>query len=83
MILQNLCQIHPESEVQLNAGHRIKLRESRDPTDPLGPQHSIVVASTISVKESENGSCSELFITTKDRAGLLVDVVSVLKVNIY
>jgi UTP:GlnB (protein PII) uridylyltransferase len=38
-----------------------------------------VVKTDIAVTEAENGSCSVLKITTVDRAGLLVDIVSVLK----
>ncbi|KAG2488637.1 hypothetical protein HYH03_012805 [Edaphochlamys debaryana] len=38
-----------------------------------------VVQTTIDVSEASNGSCSVLKITTKDRPGLLVDIVRVLK----
>jgi UTP:GlnB (protein PII) uridylyltransferase len=51
----------------------------RDQTHPLGPKARSVVQTTIEVRESPNGSCSILAVTTSDRPGLLVDVVSVLK----
>jgi prephenate dehydratase len=38
-----------------------------------------VVQTTIEVREAPNGSCSILDVTTADRPGLLVDIVSVLK----
>ncbi len=38
-----------------------------------------VVQTTIDVAEASNGSCSVLKITTRDRPGLLVDIVRVLK----
>jgi len=48
-----------------------------DNAKPLGSR--AVVQTTIDVVEADNGSCSILKIKTRDRAGLLVDIVRVLK----
>lgn len=45
---------------------------------PLGVRRSLV-QTTIDVSEAPNGTCSILKISTTDRPGLLVDIVSVLK----
>lgn len=78
-VLTNLMRFYPETTDQLNSGHRVRLPESRDPTAPLGPRKRIVVDTDIKIKEGPTGSYSELYITTTDRTGLLVDVVSTLK----
>lgn len=51
----------------------------RDSTSPLGMRRRAVTPTVIEVVEAPNGSCSVLKLTTRDRPGLLVDVVSVLK----
>lgn len=51
---------------------------SSDDAPKLG-QVRKVVQTTIDVAEASNGSCSVLKITTRDRPGLLVDIVRVLK----
>lgn len=78
-VLGNLVETFPESSDQLNAGHRVKLPESRDPTLPLGPRRRIVVETDIVLREGATSTFTELFITTDDRNGLLVDVVATLK----
>eukprot|EP00210_Caulerpa_lentillifera_P003782 g3613.t1 len=78
-VLASLMRFHPETSDLLNSAHRVKLPESRDPTAPLGPRKRIVVDTDILIKEGPTGSYSELYIKTKDRTGLLVDVVATLK----
>eukprot|EP00210_Caulerpa_lentillifera_P000088 g84.t1 len=78
-VLSNLMKFHPETSKQLNSAHRVRLPKTRDPTAPLGPRKRIVVETDIRIQEGPTGSYSELHIRTKDRTGLLVDVVSTLK----
>jgi UTP:GlnB (protein PII) uridylyltransferase len=80
-IIQNMLQYHPESGEVLAAGPagRSVRSSSRDPTNPLGASKRADVNTTIAVRDAPNGSCSILHITTRDRPGLLVDIVSVLK----
>lgn len=78
-ILENLTKYHPNSIPQLEVGHPVNLPERRDETDPLGPRKRFAVDTTIDIEESSNGSCSEVYVRTKDRPGLLVDIVAVLK----
>ena len=52
---------------------------TRDPLVHLGLKRRSSVPTTIDVSEADNGSCSVLDISTTDRPGLLVDIVSVLK----
>lgn len=81
-IIQNMLQYHPESGEVLAAGPGGRSASSvaaRDPTNPLGASKRADVNTTIAVRDAPNGSCSILHITTRDRPGLLVDVVSVLK----
>uniref|UniRef100_A0A383VZI1 ACT domain-containing protein n=1 Tax=Tetradesmus obliquus TaxID=3088 RepID=A0A383VZI1_TETOB len=77
-IINNMLYYHPESSETLVAGKSFQ-PPSRDQTHPLGPKARAVVQTTIEVKEAPNGSCSLLAVTTRDRPGLLVDIVSVLK----
>lgn len=77
-IINNMLYYHPEAGDSLAAGQGFKA-SSRDVTSPLGPKARSVVQTTIEVEEAPNGSCSICRITTTDRPGLLVDVVSVLK----
>ncbi|KIY99044.1 Unknown protein DS12 from 2D-PAGE of leaf Flags: Precursor [Monoraphidium neglectum] len=77
-IINNLLYYHPESSEALAAGQPAR-SSSRDSTSPLGPKARSVVQTTIEVAEADNGSCSVCKISTRDRPGLLVDVVSVLK----
>lgn len=77
-IINNLLYYHPESSESLAAGQGFKA-PTRDVTSPLGLKARAVVPTTIEVVESPNGSCSICRITTADRPGLLVDIVSVLK----
>lgn len=67
-----------ESSETLAAGKSVAT-PTRDQTQPLGPKARAVVQTTIEVREAPNGSCSILDVTTADRPGLLVDIVSVLK----
>ncbi|GMH37062.1 hypothetical protein BSKO_04935 [Bryopsis sp. KO-2023] len=78
-ILGNLTKFHPESIDQLGVAHPVNLPQSRDATEPLGPRHRVVVDTTIDIEEHASGCYTELFVTTLDRPGLLVDIVSVLK----
>ena len=78
-VLESLMYYFPETSDQLNAAHRVKLKDTRDPTAPLGPRRRIVVDTQITIRESASGSYSELLINTDDRSGLLIDVVSTLK----
>ena len=67
-----------ESSESLVAG-KAAAQSSRDQTHPLGPRARAVVQTTIEVREAPSGSCSILGVVTRDRPGLLVDIVSVLK----
>jgi UTP:GlnB (protein PII) uridylyltransferase len=78
-IIQNMLTYHPESGEVLAAGSRRAPLPTRDPTNPLGAAQRSDVQTTIAVRDADNGSCSLLHITTRDRPGLLVDIVSVLK----
>jgi hypothetical protein len=82
-IIQNMLQYHPEAGEVLAAGSRRSALPTRDPTNPLGANLRTAADSsqqtTIAVRDAPNGSCSLLHITTRDRPGLLVDIVSVLK----
>lgn len=78
-ILENMAKYHPESIPQLNVAHPVNLPDSRDSTRPLGPRQRFAVDTTIEIEEHDGGSCSEVYVTTKDRPGLLVDIVAVLK----
>eukprot|EP00878_Enallax_costatus_P000763 GHUV01000881.1.p1 GENE.GHUV01000881.1~~GHUV01000881.1.p1 ORF type:complete len:288 (+),score=90.49 GHUV01000881.1:150-1013(+) len=77
-IINNMLYYHPESGEILAAGKSFQ-PPVRDQTHPLGPKARAVVQTTIEVKEAPSGSCSILYVTTRDRPGLLVDIVSVLK----
>lgn len=77
-IINNMLYYHPESSETLAAGKSVAT-PTRDQTHPLGPKARAVVQTTIEVREAPNGSCSTLDVTTADRPGLLVDIVSVLK----
>lgn len=72
-----LCSLQESSE-SLAAG-KSRSVTTRDPTSPLGLKARSVVQTTIEVRDAPNGSCSVLDVTTWDRPGLLVDIVSVLK----
>lgn len=78
-ILDNLTTYHPESENLLSFGRRVRIGETPDLTEPLGPGRRTAVDTTIRIRDDDTGSHSEVFITTQDRPGLLVDIVSVLK----
>lgn len=77
-IINNLLYYHPESGEALAAGQPART-SSRELTSPLGPKARSVVQTTIEVEEAPNGSCSICKVSTRDRPGLLVDIVSVLK----
>lgn len=77
-IINNMLYYHPESSESLAAGKPFQ-SPSRDSTSPLGTKGRSVVQTTIEVVEAPNGSCSILKVSTSDRPGLLVDIVSVLK----
>ncbi|CAD7695727.1 unnamed protein product [Ostreobium quekettii] len=78
-ILNNMTTFHPESADRLSYGPRVRRAASRDATEPLGPSHRNAVDTTIRIREDDTGSHSEVFITTWDRPGLLVDIVATLK----
>lgn len=78
-IISNMLQYHPESAENLAAGQSTSVFPQRDATNPLGLKMRSVVPTTIEVVEHEGGSCSVLKLITRDRPGLLVDIVSVLK----
>jgi hypothetical protein len=65
-----------ESSGDLAAGKPMQ-PSSRDPTSPLGLKARTVVQTTIEVEEAANGTCSVLSVKTRDRPGLLVDIVQV------
>ncbi len=67
-IINNMLQYHPESGESLVAG-KPSMGSSRDPTAPLGLKARSVVQTTIEIREDDNGSCSLLDITTRDRWG--------------
>lgn len=77
-IINNMLYYHPESAEALAAGSPAAQPE-RDVTRPLGPRTRAVVQTTIEVEDAKNGSCSLLKVSTRDRPGLLVDIVRVLK----
>eukprot|EP01025_Chloroclados_australasicus_P017130 TRINITY_DN1871_c3_g1_i1.p1 TRINITY_DN1871_c3_g1~~TRINITY_DN1871_c3_g1_i1.p1 ORF type:complete len:314 (+),score=23.46 TRINITY_DN1871_c3_g1_i1:106-942(+) len=79
-ILNNLLYFHPESQQSMAwGGSRPRKPARRDLTAPLGAEKHVEVKTTIKVENHTSGSYSELFITTIDRPGLLVDIVRVLK----
>lgn len=76
-IINNMLYYHPESAQVLAAGQPSE--SSRDVTKPLGPRRRVAVQTNVEVRDAPNGTCSILDVTTRDRPGLLVDIVSVLK----
>lgn len=76
-IINNMMSYHPDSKESFAAGQ--PAGNDRDPTAPLGLKRRAVVPTTIKVSEHVTGSCSVLDITTRDRPGLLVNIVGVLK----
>lgn len=75
-IIYSLMSLFPETASQLAAGETGQREAS---TGPLGRRRRVIVPTTIEVSEASNGSCSVLKVTTRDRPGLLVDIVRVLK----
>lgn len=78
-IINSLLALYPETAGQLSTGEAQTATATRDLTSPLGRRRRIVVPTTIDVVEASNGSCSVLKVVTRDRPGLLVDIVRVLK----
>eukprot|EP01023_Acetabularia_acetabulum_P068696 TRINITY_DN9783_c0_g2_i1.p2 TRINITY_DN9783_c0_g2~~TRINITY_DN9783_c0_g2_i1.p2 ORF type:complete len:289 (+),score=44.74 TRINITY_DN9783_c0_g2_i1:111-977(+) len=79
-ILNNLLIYHPESQDAMAwGGSRARKPTRRDLTAPLGAEKQQEVKTTIKVEDHPSGSYSELYITTTDRPGLLVDIVRTLK----
>eukprot|EP01026_Neomeris_dumetosa_P001608 TRINITY_DN103_c0_g1_i1.p1 TRINITY_DN103_c0_g1~~TRINITY_DN103_c0_g1_i1.p1 ORF type:complete len:329 (-),score=29.67 TRINITY_DN103_c0_g1_i1:147-1079(-) len=79
-ILNNLLYFHPESQDSMAwGGSRARKPTRRDLTAPLGAEKHVEVKTTIKIEDHPSGSYSELYLTTTDRPGLLVDVVHTLK----
>ncbi|PNH05516.1 hypothetical protein TSOC_008211 [Tetrabaena socialis] len=74
-VLTSLVAKFPEASEAMASGYKT---DSDSPNKVLGTRRT-VVQTTIDVAESSNGSCSVLKIETRDRPGLLVDIVRVLK----
>ncbi|GFR48132.1 hypothetical protein Agub_g9966 [Astrephomene gubernaculifera] len=74
-VLNSLVANFPEVGEALSAGSKAL---DSEPNKVLGTRRR-VVQTTIDVTEAANGSCSVLKIVTRDRPGLLVDIVRVLK----
>lgn len=80
-ILNNMRKYHPESAEALAWGSvEAELQAPPAPvsTAPLGPRKA-ATTTTIEVRESEDGSHSEVMVNTTDRPGLLTSIVHVLK----
>lgn len=73
-VLNSLIATYPESAQTLLGGSK----PNDSDIQPLGRRRS-VVSTLIDVTEAPNGAASLLRITTRDRPGLLVDIVRVLK----
>ncbi|KXZ55250.1 hypothetical protein GPECTOR_3g39 [Gonium pectorale] len=73
-VLNSLVAKFPEVGEALSAGYK----SDSEPNKVLGSRRRLV-QTTIDVSEASNGSCSVLKIVTRDRPGLLVDIVRVLK----
>lgn len=72
-VINSLIELNPETGSNFSVSRPMDTENK-----PLGMRRK-VVQTTIDVSEAPNGSCSLLKIVTADRAGLLVDIVSVLK----
>lgn len=75
-ILDCLMQYHPESTAKLATGNMAV--EPMDYEHPLGKAARKIVTQ-VSIRESETGMYTKLFVNTVDRPGLLTDIVKVLK----
>lgn len=75
-ILDCLMQYHPESTSKLATGNMAV--QEMDYEHPLGKAARKVVTQ-VSIRESETGMYTKLFVNTVDRPGLLTDIVRVLK----
>ena len=80
-ILNNMLEYHPESAEQLawgSASARSVIRDSGDPTRPLGVRKSAIITQ-IEAREEDSGTFTQILVNTLDRPGLLTDIVRVLK----
>jgi len=77
-ILNNLLLFHPESGQELAWGIRARKSESAL-SSPLGARSNHAVETIITVDGEPDDAYSTLFIKTRDRPGLLVEIVKVLK----
>lgn len=75
-ILNCLMQYHPESSSRLATGNMAMV--DMDYEHPLGKAARNIVTQ-VSIRESETGMYTKLFVNTVDRPGLLTDIVKVLK----
>lgn len=75
-ILNCLMKFHPESTERLSTGNMAV--EDMDYEHPLGKAARKVVTQ-VSIRDSETGMYTKLFVNTVDRPGLLTDIVRLLK----
>lgn len=75
-----MLHYHPESASQLAWDDtQEKGVANRDPTKPLGPSTSNAVSTSITIRPDDEEKFSLLDIVTRDRPGLLTDIVANLK----
>ncbi|CAL8469596.1 g9137 [Coccomyxa elongata] len=79
-IFNNLLKYHPESGSAIGWGEAsTPVTDSIDPLHPLGARDGPKIKTTVEVTEEESGSHSKVSIRTRDRPGLLTDIVRTLK----
>lgn len=79
-ILNNLIKYHPESGRELGWGAAAPQDDTSDILHPLGAQKIEKVKTHVEVTpEDETGSFSIVHVSTRDRPGLLTDIVKTLK----
>lgn len=76
-ILNCLKEYHPESSAKLASGSMAGVQDM-DYEHPLGKAARKIVTQ-VSIRESETGLYTKLFVNTVDRPGLLTDIVKLLK----
>ncbi|CAL5229552.1 g12901 [Coccomyxa viridis] len=79
-ILNNLIKYHPESGQSLGWGAAAPQDDTNDILHPLGPHKIEKVKTHVEITpEDETGSFSIVHVKTRDRPGLLTDIVRTLK----
>ncbi|KAK9908048.1 hypothetical protein WJX75_002091 [Coccomyxa subellipsoidea] len=78
-IFNNLLKYHPESGSAIGWGESATPVTEADPLHPLGARDGPKIRTTVEVTEEESGTHSKVSIRTRDRPGLLTDIVHTLK----